>query len=77
MGTIKERFLRKLYESTGGKVDPVNMYQIGKELGFDRDLTKNIVQKLEEKGLVISYIGSEKSGSISITPEGVRKVKEA
>lgn len=79
MATIEEKkvkrfqFLRKLYELSGGDESKLfDMFQIGEDMGFDRNLTENLVQYLEGEGLIKAIIG----GSISITHWGIREVEE-
>jgi hypothetical protein len=70
------QFLRRLYELTGGdELECLNLYDIGEELGFNRKLTKNIVQYLEREGL-IKVIGDQ-GGIAGISHWGVREVEEA
>jgi hypothetical protein len=68
-------FLNRLYELSGGSTtkvfdDPPS--QIGKELGFDKDLAWNIVIYLKGEGLVKLY-----GKSITISHQGVREVERA
>lgn len=68
-------FLNRLYELSGGSTtkvfdDPPS--QIGKELGFDKDLAWNIVFYLKGEGLVKLY-----GKSITISHQGVREVERA
>jgi len=69
------QFLRRLYELTGG--DECKLFdklQIGKELGFEDDVTKNIAQYLNGEGLVEFRALGDKIG---ITHEGIQQVEEA
>lgn len=69
------KFLKLLYEVTGGNQNCfVNMWEIGKELGFDRKDTDLICQYLEGEGL-IEY--KTLGGGISITHWGVMQIEEA
>lgn len=69
------QFLYRLYKLTGGDVfKQFDMYQTGKELGFDKDLTDKIVQYLKEEGL-IKFLAM--GGIIGITHQGIREVEEA
>ena len=69
------RFLHRLYELTGGDESKLfDMFQIGKELGFDMDLTNNIAQYLKGEGL-IEVLALD--GIIGILHWGVREVEEA
>lgn len=68
-------FLNRLYELSGGSTtkvfdDPPT--QIGKELGFDKDLAWKIVFYLKDEGLVKLY-----GKSITISHPGVREVERA
>ena len=45
-------FLKRLYElSDGAETKFINMWEIGDQLGFDRDLTISIAQYLKGEGL--------------------------
>jgi len=69
------QFLHRLYELTGGnEFKWFNMFQIGKELGFEDDVTLNIAQYLEGEGLVEFRALGDKIG---ITHEGIQQVEEA
>lgn len=81
MGTIddlkKKRFqyLNLLYEKTGGdKFNRVSMWELGNELGFERDETHSITQYLTGEGLM-EYAALE--GIIAITHYGVKEVEKA
>lgn len=75
--TKKKRFefLNSLYEITGGsKNKRVNMFELGTELGFDREDTSLIAQYLAGENLMKHVtIG----GGIAITHYGVKEVEEA
>ena len=81
MSTLKNkiedrlRFLTKLYEITGGSGNKiVNMFELGTELGFDREITSSIGQYLSGENLVKHMsIG----GGIAITHTGVKAAEEA
>ena len=68
------QFLKKVYERSDRKVSEiVDIHQIGEELGFDRDLTLNIAQYLEEEGWIkFRTIGGKFGG---ITYRGIREVE--
>jgi hypothetical protein len=69
------KFLNLLYEKTGGDrhLDQ-NMWELGQELGFDKDLTSTVTQYLEgEMLLEHTSIG----GGIGITHYGVKEVETA
>jgi len=72
-------FLNKLYSLVNGKQNsPVNMYEIGKSVGFDSDTIDNIVGYLEGEGLVNNMgFGGTISGLVAITHKGVREVDQA
>ena len=76
MDTNEEEFLCELYKKTGGKIDPVDMYPIGDKCALGKNVTENIVKKLEEKKLVGKAIGFKNSHGIWITEEGRAKAKE-
>lgn len=69
------QFLHKLYDLSSGDIfKTFNMYEIGKELGFDRNLIQNIVSYLKNEGLIeIRAIG----GIISITHLGLQEIEKA
>lgn len=75
--TKKKRFqfLRRLYELTEGDTYKLfNYSQIGKELGFDEDLTLNIARYLMDEGLIeFRVIG----GGVAITHQGICEVEDA
>ena len=67
------QFLHKLYELTeGDRSIAFDMYQIGKELDFDEDLTDKITQYLEGEGLIRNELDY-----LSMSHIGVREVEEA
>ncbi|HRR92025.1 MAG TPA: hypothetical protein P5253_07115, partial [bacterium] len=69
------QFLYRLYKLTGGdEFKEEDMFKIGKELGFDKDLTDKIVQYLKGEGL-IEFLAM--GGMIRITHQGIREVEEA
>ena len=69
------QFLNSVYELTdGSQFSFVNMYEVGKKLGFDKTLVNDISQYLVEEGL-IEY--QTLDGFISITHYGIREVEEA
>ncbi|CAA7602207.1 Hypothetical protein DEACI_2880 [Acididesulfobacillus acetoxydans] len=68
-------FLRALFEATGGRqLSPVNMWTLGKQLGFPGDYTEGIVEYLVEESLV-QYFAL--GGEIVITHNGVVQVEQA
>jgi len=73
----KKRFqyLKKVWDKTDGdKYVSVDMFETGKELGFDIELTQKIYQYLNGEGLLeATAIGS----SIGITHCGVKEVEQA
>lgn len=80
MSTIDEKrklrfqFLNLVYEKTeGSKYQTVNIFEIGKELGWDENATDLIVQYLEGESLVKHEMG----GYIIITHKGVKEIEEA
>lgn len=67
--------MHALYEETGGsEMKWPNMWQLGEKLGFDKELTENIVEYLVGEFL-IQY--QALGGAIGITHYGVREVEEA
>jgi len=69
------QFLHRLYELTGGdELKCFDISTIGKELGFDSNLTRNIVQYLKGEGL-IKVIGDQ--GLIGISHPGTIEVEKA
>lgn len=74
------QFLHKLYELTGGdESEWLKVFQIGEELGFDRDLTAKIAQYLEGERLIVVHSTSigDRNKLIGISHEGIREVEEA
>ena len=68
------KFLKKLHELSGGDEDTsFNMFAIGETFGFDRELTVNIINYLENMGL-IKWRGS---GDISISRDGSIEIEAA
>ena len=79
MATIEEikekgfQFLRKLYELSGGdESEGFDVSRIGEELGYDSDLTGDIVDYLLEEELIVTTIGG---GDTRITHEGIQVVE--
>ena len=74
------QFLHKLYELTGGdESNWFKVFQIGEELGGDRDSTAKIAQYLEGERLIVvhaTFIGYCNK-LIGISHEGIREVEEA
>jgi hypothetical protein len=67
-------FMNLLYEKThGNQYEYVDMWALGKELGFTEDQTQLIVQYLGGKDLVDEKVG----GAIGITHYGVVQVEAA
>lgn len=69
------QFLEKLYEVTNGSSSGiVMMYELGKELKFDRNITSSIVEYLTGELLVeLRTLG----GGISITHNGILEIETA
>jgi hypothetical protein len=68
--------LRKVYEKTGGRAEMfnVNMYEVGKELGWERDKTEATYDYLQGEGLLtVRNVGS----NIVLTHKGVKEVEQA
>ncbi|NVO10269.1 MAG: hypothetical protein HXX16_09940 [Bacteroidales bacterium] len=71
----KERFLflQKMYDTTDGNSGyTVDMWEVGTELGFDRDKTRNLVGYLRDEGLLES---KTLRGGISITHAGIIEIE--
>jgi len=74
------KFFHRLYELTGGdEFKLFNMFQIGEELGFNRDLTANIARDLRGEGLIVVHSTSvgDRNNLIGISHDGIREVEEA
>ena len=68
------KFLKKLHElSEGNEHTSFNMFAIGETFGFDREVTVNIINYLENTGL-IKWRGS---GDISISHNGSIEIEKA
>ncbi len=69
------RFLKKLYEKTEGDEQKwSNMWEIGEELGLEKDLAQRIYNYLQTEHLIESTVFG---GGIKLTHKGVREVEEA
>ena len=69
------QYLKKLYDVTeGDRYSHVSMYDLGKDLGFERKETEGIVDYLFGEHL-LTYAGL--GGIISMTHEGVKEVESA
>lgn len=71
----KERFLflQKMYETTDGNSGYiVDMWEVGSELGFDREKIRNLVGYLRDEGLLES---KTLGGGISITHAGIIEIE--
>jgi len=69
------RFLNRLYDlSRRGTYQDVTMWELGRELGFNRETTDQIEKHLEREGLVQAVT---MEGSMSITPLGVAEIEGA
>lgn len=69
------QFIQKLYELSGGdELNWYNMWDIGKQLGFDRDMTDAIGQYLSSEGLIEFHTFGP---TIGITHRGVKVVENA
>ncbi len=80
MKTKRFQFLHKLYELTGGDESELfSMFEIGEELGFDRDLTVKIEQYLCREGLISQGRGGlgTRDRDVGISHRGVKKIEEA
>ncbi len=69
------RFLQKVYDITeGSETAIVDMWQIGEELGFDRQVTEKIVTYLEGESLIESRA---LGGAIGLSHYGVTEIEDA
>lgn len=71
----KERFLflQKMYDTTDGNSGYiVDMWEVGSELGFDREKTRNLVEYLRDESLLES---KTLGGGISITHDGIIEIE--
>lgn len=68
------QFLKRSHEKSGGNVrHGMDMWEVGEELGFDRETTTSVWDYLNAKGLVeAAYLG----GGYTITSEGIRYIEE-
>lgn len=80
MNDIKElrgyrlRYMHRLYEVThGNERTNVDMWELGEELGFSRELTERVFQYLRGEGLLKEI----SRASIVITHDGVVEVEQA
>ncbi len=68
-------FLEKLYKETNGSESyMVNMWELGKELEYDRETTSNIVEYLQGEDLPVPRA---LGGGIAITHYGIKEIEEA
>ncbi len=81
MATIEEKrklrfqFLNSVYEKTeGNKLQSVNIFELGKELGWDKNTTNLTLQYLVGEGLIKHYT---MDGGIVITHNGVVEIEDA
>lgn len=72
--SLRGVFLLKLYDTTGGNrfKSPV-MFEVGKSIGIDNSLTKEIVDYLSQKGFVII---ENLDGGLSITALGIDEAEK-
>jgi len=71
----KERFLflQKMYDTTdGNSAHIVDMWEVGTELGLDREKTRNLVGYLRDEGLLEA---KTLGGGISITHAGIIEIE--
>jgi hypothetical protein len=68
-------FLQKLYDTTdGNSAYMVDMWELGTELGFDREKTHNIVDYLTDEGLIEP---KALGGGIAITHDGIIEIEDS
>jgi len=73
--TQRFQFLNLVYEKThGNEYEWVNMWDIGKELGWDRHTTDVVSQYLVGEGLIKFWA---LGGVLGITHDGVREIEHA
>ena len=69
------KFLQKVYDTSDGDENVMmNMWELGKELRFDRDETEKLTQYLIGENL-IKFVAL--GGELSITHYGVIEIEEA
>ncbi len=69
------KMFKKIFEKTGDdEYEWVNMWEIGEELGFDRETTEQITEYLAAEGL-IAFRGL--GGTIGITHYGIKQMEQA
>jgi hypothetical protein len=68
--------LHKVHEMTDGRSEmyTVNKYEVGKELGWDRDKTEVTYDYLQREGLLTA---KNAGSNIVITHQGVKEVEQA
>jgi predicted transcriptional regulator len=74
-------FINRLYERSGGvqifnsyETPKFDMYEIGEEIGFNHDLTRNIVRYLNQVGFLIY---AKSAPFISITHKGIDEIRKS
>jgi hypothetical protein len=69
MQSLRRVFLLKLYETTGGdRWQNPPMFEIGRSIGIDDSLTRNIADYLDQKGFIKIQ---SKDLDVSITTQGI------
>lgn len=68
-------FLERLYKETNGNESfMVNMWELGNELGYDRETSSNIVEYLQGENLLVPRA---LGGGIAITHYGIKEIEVA
>lgn len=71
------KFLNALYEVTGGnEITGISAFDLGAELGFDRNTTMEVVDFLVREGL-LKYFDMGRKMNICITHPGVHQIEDA
>ena len=69
---IGDKFLLKLYEKTvNDGVEPIDRYEVGKEVGLVDVQTDNIVKVLASQGYIKKIIGNK----IQLSQDGRKRVE--
>jgi hypothetical protein len=74
-GANRFRFVKLLYEKSGGdELKSSNMWDLGTELGLDRETTQRITHYLHGENL-LDYTAGE--GDVAITHHGIKEMEQA
>lgn len=70
----RREFLKQLYVRVDGSVSEfVNAYELGADLGVEKDEVRKIFEYLEEKGFVM--VDDHRAGIVRMTAAGVDEVE--